>query len=128
MGRHSTTRSRTHRTANALALVAACGLWGGTMAITAPQPIEGQAHAAAYVEHTNTELPKALKADRFACWAEKVHGDITDVEIICGDKGDRPRTDTADIGQTIYPIADPLDGGREPWVVTATGLEPVGDN
>ena len=87
-------------------------------------PVPGTPHAAAYIERSTEHVRPA----NFDCWAEKVHGAIEDVEIICGDKGDRPRTDTADIGSTVYVAADPLDGGYEPWVVTITGLEPDSAN
>jgi len=51
-----------------------------------------------------------------ACWVEKVHSPAT-AEVICGDRGDRPVSDTADIGEVFAVHAFPSP--------TTTGL--IGD-
>lgn len=59
----------------------------------------------------------AIRPANFACWVE-LKGDPADAEGICGDKGDRPRTGTVDLG------AEVTVGGHV-WVATVSGLEPV---
>lgn len=131
------------RLLSSLTLGAVVAAWVVTTAATAPQPelVQGTPHAAIQEDQPGwncTTMGNRVCGPGYdlthedtrngACWAEKVHGAIEDVEIICGDRGDRPATDTADIGATVWVAADPLDGGREPWVVTVTGLEPDSTN
>lgn len=53
-----------------------------------------------------------------ACWVEKAHS-VYDAEMICGDKGDRPRADTADIGEVF------ADHDGCSWVITGVPSEDI---
>lgn len=61
-----------------------------------------------------------------ACWVEKVHSAAT-AEVICGDRGKRPATDTADIGEVF------ATGDHCGWVASGPlrdgyTIEPAGCN
>ena len=63
-----------------------------------------------------------------ACWVEKVHS-IDTAEVICGDRGDRPQSDTADIGQRFGGNPNG-DGGWYAQYYADSGFdfEPIGWN
>ena len=103
MGRHTATRNPTHRIANVLALVAACGLWAGTMAVTAPQP-EPTSQVSVWPKGgVDVGQPEEDQAG----WNCTTMGNR-----VCG----------------LLPLGTELQWHGVTWVVTVSGLEPVGTN
>lgn len=80
--------------------------------------------------------PKSMVGDRSrpygwantdGCWVEKAHS-VQTAEVICGEKGDRPRTDTADIGDVFATNDDPC-GYVASWAwAQGWDIQPAGCN
>jgi len=69
----------------------------------------------------------SVRAANFACWVEKVDSPAT-AEVICGDKGDRPAMDTADIGQVFGDTCGWVALPPAPPTYPTFDIEPAGCN